>query len=68
MGLKNKWLRESDLNGRPSAYEADELPDCSTAQPVFYADAAWLSTRYFSTPVNLNPVAASVAADAPVGV
>ena len=28
------WLRRRDLNPRPSAYEADELPDCSTAQFV----------------------------------
>ena len=25
-----RWLRGWDLNPRPSAYEADELPDCST--------------------------------------
>ena len=25
-----KWLREPDLNRRPSGYEPDELPDCST--------------------------------------
>src|SRR5262249_33839814 len=24
------WLRGADLNGRPSGYEPDELPDCST--------------------------------------
>ncbi len=24
------WLREPDLNRRPSGYEPDELPDCST--------------------------------------
>ena len=25
-----KWLRGPDLNRRPSGYEPDELPDCST--------------------------------------
>jgi hypothetical protein len=25
-----KWLRGSDSNRRPSAYEADALPDCAT--------------------------------------
>ena len=29
--LKN-WLRRKDLNQRPLAYEASELPNCSTAQ------------------------------------
>ena len=24
-----RWLRELDLNQRPSGYEPDELPDCS---------------------------------------
>ncbi len=24
------WLRSVDLNHRPSGYEPDELPDCST--------------------------------------
>ena len=27
--LFSKWLRELDLNQRPSGYEPDELPDCS---------------------------------------
>ncbi len=28
-GLFCIWLREPDLNRRPSGYEPDELPDCS---------------------------------------
>ena len=28
--LSPNWLRGTDLNRRPSGYEPDELPDCST--------------------------------------
>ncbi len=28
-----KWLRGPDLNRRPSGYEPDELPSCSTPRP-----------------------------------
>jgi hypothetical protein len=27
------WLRGLDLNQRPSGYEPDELPSCSTPRP-----------------------------------
>ena len=28
------WLRGPDLNRRPSGYEPDELPSCSTPRPI----------------------------------
>ena len=28
------WWRGRDLNPRPSGYEPDELPDCSTPRPI----------------------------------
>ena len=29
-----KWWRGGDLNFRPSGYEPDELPDCSTPRHI----------------------------------
>ena len=33
--FSGKWLRGPDLNQRPSGYEPDELPSCSTPRPIF---------------------------------
>ncbi len=33
--LKKNWMREPDLNQRPSGYEPDELPSCSTPRPIY---------------------------------
>ena len=40
--LKKGWLRGRDLNSRPSGYEPDELPGCSTprVQNSFDVDTA----------------------------
>ncbi len=38
--LMGKWLRGPDLNRRPSGYEPDELPGCSTPRlkrGIFYS-------------------------------
>ncbi len=32
------WLREPDLNRRPSGYEPDELPSCSIPRPDVYSN------------------------------
>ena len=36
---EENWLRGLDLNQRPSGYEPDELPGCSTPRRHYWRDA-----------------------------
>jgi hypothetical protein len=43
-GARN-WLRGLDLNQRPSGYEPDELPGCSTPRSKWTVNLSYLLMR-----------------------
>ena len=51
-GLLYNWLRGLDLNQRPSGYEPDELPDCSTPRQSWAKSIRTLPLRVNRTPGN----------------
>ena len=48
------WLREKDLNQRPSGYEPDELPDCSI--PRCYKLYEMAEVEGFEPPRDFHPL------------
>ncbi len=44
--LEKSWLREPDLNRRPSGYEPDELPGCSIPRQ--------LGGKYIDFPIQMQ--------------
>ena len=41
------WWRGGDLNFRPSGYEPDELPDCSTPRHTYSIHPQWNFTYIY---------------------
>src|SRR5690606_24286473 len=63
-GLLENWLRELDLNQRPSGYEPDELPDCSIPRRQFYSSARGCQTISQKNSFSLKYLAIERAAEA----